>query len=380
MEVYDVAIAGGGPAGAAAAIRLARAGRRVLLADAGPVGRFRVGEGLPPAAHPLLRDLGILDRFLVDGHRTSFGNLSLWGSDQESPTDFIHDKWGRGYQLDRGQFDALLRASAADAGAEVHVPGRLSLNDSHEGRADVRRAHIVCDGQHHEIACRWLIDAGGRPASLARRLGGIRHREDRLAGISMLLHAAPDAPTDADGRTLVEASEDGWWYTALLPSGDRIVTYLTDLDLIDHRVLRRSDSFWSRLTATRMLSTLCTRHGYRPVGSARTMDASTGRLESSAGADWLAVGDAALSFDPLSSQGITTALHTGIRGAQAIDAALNGAPDAIGEYSAHVTAIHKAYLQHRRVFYSMERRWPQAPFWQRRHSPPHFCQPELRAA
>lgn len=380
MEAYDVAIAGGGPAGAAAAIMLARAGRRVLLADAGPVGRFRVGEGLPPAAHPLLRDLGVLDRFLVDGHRTSFGNLCLWGSEQESPTDFIHDKWGHGYQLDRGKFDALLRAAAADSGAEVHVPGRLSVNDSHEGLADDRRAHLVCDGQHHEIACRWLIDAGGRPASLARRLGGIRHREDRLAGISMLLHVAPDVPTDADGRTLVEASEDGWWYTALLPSGDRIVTYLIDLDLIDHQVLRRGDSFWSRLMATRMLSTLCTRHGYRPVGSARTMDASTGRLESSAGADWLAVGDAAMSFDPLSSQGITTALHTGIRGAQAIDAALSGAPDSIGEYGSHVTAIRRAYLQHRRVFYSMERRWPQAPFWQRRHSPPYYPQPEQRAA
>jgi hypothetical protein len=180
----------------------------------------------------------------------------------------------------------------------------------------------------------------------------------------MLLRATPDAPADADGRTLVEASNDGWWYSALLPSGDRILTYLTDLDLIDHQVLRRSDSFWSRLRATRMLSTLCARHGYRPVGPTRTTDASTGRLEFCARADWPAVGDAALSFDPLSSQGITTALHTGIRGARAIDAALNGVRDTVGEYGNHLTAIHAAYLQHRWGFYSMERRWPQSPFWQ----------------
>lgn len=376
MESYDVAIAGGGPAGSAAAIVLALSGHRVLLADDGPVARFRVGEGLPPAAHRLLRDLGILDRFLADGHRVSFGNLCVWGSDQQNPTDFIHDRYGLGYQLDRNRFDALLRAAAADAGAEVHALARLSVVGSYEDRANGRPIHLTRAGQRCDIACRWLIDAGGRSASLARRLGGVRHRQDRLVGVSMLLRASSTAPTDADGRTIVEASEDGWWYSALLPCGHRLVTYLTDLDLGDHQAIRRSDTLWARLLATRILSELCARHCYLPASPTRTTDASTGGLECSAGADWLAVGDAALSFDPLSSQGIATALHTGIRGGRTIEAALNGARDRVGDYGAHVAAIYKAYLLHRHAFYSMEQRWKKSAFWRRRHSPPEFHPPE----
>ena len=77
-NVYDAAIAGGGPAGAAAAIVLARAGLRVLLADAGNArsprhGKYKIGEGLPPSARHLLRDLGVHERVLADGHRPCHG-------------------------------------------------------------------------------------------------------------------------------------------------------------------------------------------------------------------------------------------------------------------------------------------------------------------
>ena len=37
----------------------------------------------------------------------------------------------------------------------------------------------------------------------------------------------------------------------------------------------------------------------------------------------------------------------------------------------YVAAIHEASLQHRGANYSLERRWPQSPSWQRRHSAPH---------
>ena len=376
MKSYDVAIAGGGPAGSAAAIMLARSGHRVLLADGAPTGRFRIGEGLPPAAHPLLRDLGILQRFLSDGHRQSFGNLCAWGSDDPKPTDFIYDRHGHGFQLDRRRFDASLRAAAVESGAVVHAPARLSVIGPCRELPNGRTIQLARDDQRCEFSCRWLVDASGRSASLARGLGGVRHRKDRLAGVSMLLSAATNSQTDADARTLVEASEDGWWYSALLPSGHRLVAYLTDLDLVDHQAVRGDGMLWSRLLATRMLAEVCARHGYAPVGPTRMTDASTGWLESSAGPDWIAVGDAALSFDPLSSQGIATALHTGIKGACAIESALNGDGDRVSEYAAHVAAIHEVYLQHRRTFYSMERRWPNSEFWRRRHSIPEFHAPE----
>ncbi|KPA93646.1 hypothetical protein, partial [Pseudomonas asplenii] len=79
------------------------------------------------------------------------------------------------------------------------------------------------DGER-QAECRWLIDAGGRPAVLARQQGAQRQVEDRLTAFYLLLHSRQD--TDRDGRTLVEAVENGWWYSVLLPSGERLVTFL----------------------------------------------------------------------------------------------------------------------------------------------------------
>ena len=75
----EVVIVGGGPAGAAAAIELARLGRRVLLANRDEGSDFRIGEAAPPAVRPLLRDLGVLDRVLADGHLPCYGNVSVRG-------------------------------------------------------------------------------------------------------------------------------------------------------------------------------------------------------------------------------------------------------------------------------------------------------------
>lgn len=360
MERYDVAIIGGGPAGSATAITLGRLGWRVLLADSAPAGRFRVGEGFPPAARSLLNDLGLLEGFLAAGHRTSHGNVSLWGSDEPHMDDFIFHTHGQGYQLDRAAFDSQLRAAARQVGVSVRESTRLSQTADEDG-FHLRLAH---DGYEHLAHSRWLIDAGGRPAVFARQQGAQRRENDRLVAFYLLLHSSQG--TDQDGRTLVEAVESGWWYSVLLPSGERLVTYLSDLDLLDRQRLLNSEGLWQQLAQTRLLSPLCQTHGYRPGTSVHGMDASSGRLSVFHGSRWAAVGDAALSFDPLSSQGIATALYCGQYCARAVHDALQGDPEALAGYADLLTRIYTAYLDNRQQFYGMERRWGESTFWNRR--------------
>lgn len=368
MAHYDVAIIGGGPAGSATAITLARLGRRVLLADSAPVGRFRVGEGFPPAARSLLTDLGVLDGFLAAGHRPSYGNLSLWGSDEPHVDDFIFQLQGRGYQLDRSAFDAQLRSSAGQLGVAVHEATRLVATPDEDGFS-LRLGGIDEEPAAH---CRWLIDAGGRPAVLARQQGVQRQVEDRLTAFYLLLHSPQGS--DRDGRTLVEAVENGWWYSVLLPSGDRLVTFLGDLDLLDRQALLTRDGLWQQLVQTRLLSALCREHGYQPGTAVQGMDAASGRLSRFHGERWAAVGDAALSFDPLSSQGIATALYCGQYCARAVAATLQGDSQAMSAYADLLSRIYTAYLSHRQQFYGMEKRWHESTFWKRRQPVPVSAQ------
>lgn len=367
---YDVAIAGGGPAGAAAAIVLVRSGCRVLLADAGGArrpgsGSFKVGEGLPPSARHLLRELGALDRVLADDHRASHGTLAFWGSAAPHANDFMFQLHGEGLQLDRRRFDSVLLELAQTAGADIVRDAKLSLATPGDDTG-IHRLSLRSADSEHVVESRWLIDASGRPATLARALGAIRIEHDALIAFHMRL--ASDGDSDRDGRTWVEAVENGWWYSVLLPSRERLIAFLSDADLVDRLVLLTQAGLWAALAHAPQLFAHCHEHGYTPSSQPHGAGACSSHLDRTAddAKRWLAVGDAALAFDPLSSKGISNALYSGIRAAQTIIACEAGDIAATSSYADHLLDIHRVYRRQLRMFHTMETRWPGSMFWRRR--------------
>lgn len=364
-EEYEVAVAGGGPAGAAAALCLARAGHRVLLADSADPAVFKIGEALPSAARTLLHDLGVWEQFRQEHHLPCPGNLAAWGSAHLRSTDFLFDPNGHGWHLDRTRFDHLLRAAARTAGVDVRE--QTVVRRHIQEKDGVWRLGLTNHHGHQEIRCRWVIDATGRRSGIARGRGARRRPEDALIGLFVRLHPTPHAGggQDRDARTLIEAAPDGWWYSALLPDGHRVLAYLTDADLI-RPCLHTPAGYRTLLNQTQHLHHCIATHGYIVKTTPRGAPAQSSWLEPPLGEGWLAVGDAAVSFDPLSAQGILTALFTGMTAGQALHAHLTGDRNALAAYHARLLAINAAYQRNRAISYGLERRWLQHTFWRRR--------------
>ena len=95
--------------------------------------------------------------------------------------------------------------------------------------------------------------------------------------------------------------------------------------------------------------------------------AGTAHLDPPCGDGWLAAGDAAASFDPLSSQGILTAVLMGREAARCVDD-----PAA---FAARYRPIVAHYEAERDAIYRLEQRWPTAPFW---YPPPSPHEPSPR--
>lgn len=351
-QTWDALIAGAGPAGAVAAYLLARSGRRVLLVDDVRSDARKVGESLIGAARPLLRDLELLSLVDRGPHLTCPGNVSVWGSSSPVATDFISDPYGPGWHLDRPRFDADLRAAAVDSGVILRS-GRVDGVTSRDDGWQVKLGDET-------TAARWLIDATGRGAFISRSLGARRLRDDSLVALCAWVSAGT---SDLDKRTLVESVADGWWYTARLPDRTRVVALHLDAEDASS-ILHTRGAFEANLERTVHLHRLVADASF--IDCPRGAEACGARLDRFAGENWLAVGDAALSFDPLSSQGIFNALYTGMKAGQAVDAALSGERNVLESYSARLDSIRAAYIDHHLLFYQSERRWRDRPFWTKR--------------
>jgi flavin-dependent dehydrogenase len=354
---FDVAIAGGGPAGSACALSLRTHAPllRVVELESSQYDRPRLGESLPPIARQLLEHLGVFDAFRATANAQTFGTAAAWGRPQLVENDFVFYARGDGWHIDRAAFDAMLASEAAQRGV---TRMSVSVRDAEHGRDGWRV--MLSNGE--SLSARFLVDATGSASLATRACGAEIVAVDHLAGFGRFFDEGGDA---ADPRTIVESFADGWWYTAALPNGKRFAACMTDVDVARDMNLS-DDAVWYASAATMSIIGPIIAGASKP-GPLVGRSAESRYAEPPAGDDWLAVGDSASRFDPLSSQGIVKALRSGIFASYAIgDVLVRGDLRGIARYREFIRGEFASYMEARAKYYSEEQRWRDREFWLRR--------------
>ena len=353
--VYDVAIVGAGAAGSAAAVLLARAGVRVALVMRSVTGRERPAEVCSPATLRLMRTLGLPMPDRAHQARVCRGVLSAWDSPAPQFFDYGLLACEPALALDRSAYDAALVAAARAAGAAVLVD---------RGPASVarRRASWIIGGDRTHLHAGWLIDASGRSGGLAPVMTSRRCFSDRLVACTMRQpgHDASDPRADL---LLLAAVRGGWWYVSQPASGAASVVYLTDADLLPRTAAARSAHLARAFDEARLLHDLAA----APVfDSHRVADARTSHRLSVAGDGWMAIGDAALSVDPLSGEGLRLAIASAAAASGALLAARAGGPPSEPFDQWYGDQRTKQRGAAAAAYAPVVRRFADDPFWQRR--------------
>ena len=372
----DVLIAGAGLAGSALALRLAQSGRSVILVDPGPLGRSgcmdhghrRSGPALSPANDVQwmpascvvrLQRLG-LDRWREQAQAEPLGDvLGLWGEPGGRDLFRTHPA-NNGWRIGRRALDTAVLRNALAAGA-------LGLDGTTFCRLRRHRTGwrvLLDDGGHWlTIDAAVVADATGGAARVARQLGVRALHADPMVAISFLAPRAPRAPGDPS-LTLFESCPVGWWHVHDAGGEARRFMLLTDPDLVP----RGQRDMWSLLHQTlhdapaSLLRMVESEHTY----ALEVVACGNRILRHVCGDGWLALGDAAMTCDPLSASGVDLAL-AGAELAQAtIERACAGVGSAWVSYNATAQSSFTLASTARAAFCCHERRWPDAPFWARR--------------
>lgn len=355
---FEVIIIGGGCAGTATALSLVQMGvENIAIVDKNDFSKVRIGETIQPPTASLLKELGVWDTFLNDTHLPSFGVASAWGTGELVYSDFIFKGRGNGWHLNRNLFDQMMLRAVLQKGVKLFHHNFTEVTKDNQS--------WIIDCEEQILQANIVVDATGRATTFAKKQGSNKVFFDDMHSIYTYWKPLPSIlKKTSTTHTQVEAVENGWWYTAYLPNNQLVVAFMSDKEEIKVKGLKHTQTFLEQLNQTEHIKKRIT--NFELTASPTIKVANTYHLDNTTGENWLAVGDSASAFDPLSSYGIHKSLQNGIEAATCIKSTLDGDKSALNSYEQNVKKAFEDYLEIKHGYYQMEKRWTENPFWKSR--------------
>lgn len=320
----QVAVIGGGPAGATAATLIAQAGHQVHLFERESFPRFHIGESLMPETYWTFRRLGILDKMKQSGFQRKFSVQFVTESGKESAPFFFRDsrdhECSQTWQVTRSEFDAMLLENAREHGVKTSIGSRV-LDVLFEGDQAVGLKVQHPDGSKQEIRTKVIVDASGQSSLISNRLK-LREPDPNLRKASIWTYFKGGQRDEGlnEGATIVLHTEGkaGWfWY---IPLAHDIVSVgvVSDLETLFGGELKDHEAiFYDQLEKCPGVKPRL-ENAQRCEGFRSTKDFSY-HSKQVAGNGWVLVGDAFGFLDPIYSSGVFLALKSGEMAADAIN-------------------------------------------------------------
>ncbi len=336
-DLYDVAVIGGGPAGATVATFLAQFGRRVVVFEKQRHPRFHIGESLLPKNLPILESLGVAAEVAAIGVYKSGAEFVSPNHDRRQAfhfSDALDPEPDHAYQVHRSQFDEILLRNARTKGAEVRENCVATDFEAHTG---ICRLTVTENGVSEVCSARFAIDASGRDCFLSRRVGTrIRDRNHNSAAIFAHFEGVSADAWATQGNIAIYFFDHGWIWMIPLPGGltsigavcmpDYLKTRSGSLDDFFLETLRLAPKVWEVLSDARATT---------PVRGAGNYSYKADRAY---GDRFLLLGDAYAFIDPVFSSGVYLAMS----GAEVAATAVHRSLDEPGR----ANTLFEAYQRH----------------------------------
>jgi flavin-dependent dehydrogenase len=323
VEICDVAVIGGGPAGSTAAALLARRGHRVVALEKAHHPRFHIGESLLPMNLPVFERLGVLDKVRALG-------VLKPGADFEADNErgyntfafrrAIGDSPPHAFQVWRQDFDQMLFQHARECGADAREGHEVIAAEQIGARETILEVR-TSQGSSYRLQARYLVDASGRDAFLSAKRK-LRRKNDQHQSAAIFGHfrgALLRAGEDA-GNISIYRFDHGWIWMIPLRDGVMSIGAVCRPEYLKQRkgrtadflfdTLRQNPNLWQRIERAEL------------IGEVRVTGNYSYDSTQMGGPGWVLIGDAFAFLDPVFSSGVYLAMSGAEQAVAVVDAAL----------------------------------------------------------